>query len=178
MNRWAWALVVVATGVALVVTSAALDPKVHTLLRAVCLDLGLALVAVSAVVLALGGGMVNRGPKPGSWSLREADRILALKDPETRQRALGQLRRARWLGLLPAVIFVVVFFLRGMDFFEFFVCMLFVLLISLDVERRIETILILDLLVFPASNGDESSLGMDNSSGNPAVRRGQMYEEP
>jgi hypothetical protein len=101
--------------------------------------------------------MVNGTPKPGFWSLpRKADQILALKDPEIRQRTLRQLRRARWLYLLAAVIFVVLLFLPGSDFTdEFFPWMLFLLLLFYDGERRIETILLLDLLIFPASSVDK-----------------------
>ena len=101
--------------------------------------------------------MANGTPKSGFWSLpRKADQILALKDPETRQRTLRQLRRARWLYLLAAGIYVIVLFLPGSHFTdEFFPWMLFLLLLFSEGERRIETILLLDLLVFPALHVDK-----------------------
>jgi len=58
MSRWAWAIIFVITGVALILASALLDPKQYELLRSVCLNLGLVLVAVPLVerLWALSGG--------------------------------------------------------------------------------------------------------------------------
>ncbi len=98
-------------------------------------------------------------PKPSFWSFpRKADAILALKDPEVRQRNLRTHRRLRWTYLLCVSVWVGLWFLPRVDtarvdsWFWFFLFLLYVN------EQQIETILLVDLLILPASTAEQRNV--------------------
>jgi hypothetical protein len=88
------------------------------------------------------------GRKKSFWTLpRRDDEILKLKDAGQRQRILQKLRRNRWWSIGALLLYVPLLILLGKspDPWLLFLYVVF----FLDNERRIDQVLVIDLLVRP-----------------------------
>jgi hypothetical protein len=87
------------------------------------------------------------GPKKSFWTLpRRDEEILKLKDAGQRQRILRKLRRNRWWSIGALLLYVPLMFLEKPP--ESWWLLWFAVLFW-DNERRIDQVLVIDLLVRP-----------------------------